>query len=34
MGVDAIYKQIDDGIPYKELNPKLALEIEENRLRG
>lgn len=34
MGVDAIYKQIDDGIPYKELDKSLEQEISENQAKG
>lgn len=34
MGIDAIYKNIDDGIPYRELNPDLAKTISENHSKG
>ena len=34
MGVDAIYKQIDDGIPYRQLDLKLAEEISQNKAKG
>lgn len=34
MGIDAIYKHKDDGIPYRELNPGLAKQIIEDQARG
>lgn len=34
MGVDAIYKQIDDGIPYRQLDHKLTEEISQNKAKG
>lgn len=34
MGVDAIYKIKDDGIPYKELNQDLADKISKNQSKG
>ena len=34
MGVDAIYKNIDDNIPYKQLDESLAEEISQNKAKG
>lgn len=34
MALDAIYKQQDDGIPYRELNPEIEKLIVENRAKG
>lgn len=34
MALDSIYKQQDDGIPYRELNKDIEKQIVENRKNG
>lgn len=34
MGVDAIYKQQDDGIPYRALSKELEAQLIENKKNG
>lgn len=34
MGVDAIYKHQDDGIPYKQLNKELEQQIANDKSNG
>lgn len=34
MGVDAIYKDQDDGIPYRNLNKDLEKKIAEDKAKG
>lgn len=34
MGFDGIYKKLDDGIPYRELDADLAKKILDDKSRG
>lgn len=34
MALDSIYKQQDDGIPYRSLNKDIEKQIVENRKKG